>query len=83
MLVVLHEDVDLEMGSWVDIARVAFLLLLACRLPFEQGGEQKTGGWTTAGAENGLVVELRRSRDVGVNVTGAAAQRGTNGVDVV
>ncbi|KAL9124222.1 MAG: hypothetical protein Q9175_008248 [Cornicularia normoerica] len=62
VLVILNEDFDLEMGSWNDVRNAALNLLLFCRLPFEQGGQQRTGGWIAAGAENGLVIELRRSR---------------------
>lgn len=73
----LSEDFDTEMGSWVDVGNAAVKLLLACRLPFEQGGEQRTGGWITAGVEDGLVVQLGRSRSVGVDGTEV-----TNAVDV-
>lgn len=81
----LNEDFDLEMGSWVDIRNAAVKVLLVCRLPFEEGGEQRTGGWITSGAENGLVVELgtRRVGFGGGNGTGAGVERGMNAVDVV
>lgn len=74
-MVLLHEDRDQEIGSWDDIRGEARRLLLACRLPFEEEGEQRTGGWITSGVENGLVVELGRSRGVGV-------LRGMSGADV-
>lgn len=58
----LHEDHDVELGSWDDVVNEAIILLLACRSAVEPTGEQRTGGWITAGAENGLVIELRKSR---------------------
>lgn len=87
VMVILHEDVDVERGSWLDIRDAATLLSLMCRMTFEEEeGEQRTGGWITTGAEDGLVVELRRSRNVGVNgtggPTGVGVQQSTNGVDV-
>lgn len=82
VLVILNEDFDSEMGSWVDAREAAVRLLLACRLPFDEGGEQRTGGWIAAGAENGLVVQLGRSRSVGINGTRMGSQVGTNSVDL-
>ena len=77
--VLLHEDFDQEMGSWDDIRNAALQLLRACELPLGETGDQRTGGWITTGAENGLVVELRRSRGVSVNKTRVGPQRGSNG----
>lgn len=80
--VILHEDFQMEVGSWEDIKQAALRLLIACRLPFAPGGEQRTGGWITSGAENGLVVELRRSKSRGGMGMGVEVQRSTTGVDV-
>lgn len=80
VFVTLNADFDSDLGSWVGIADAAFKLLLACRLPFEEGGEQRTGGWIAAGAENGLVVELRRSSFGEGDGTGVGMQ-GAVGVD--
>ena len=80
--VILHADFDLEMDSWLHIGHAAVQLLLACRLPFEEGGEQRTGGWITSGADNGIVVRLKRSLYGGVNGTGEGTWRGANGIDV-
>ncbi len=80
--VLLHEDFDQELGSWGDIRIAAVQLLRACELPDGETGDQRTGGWITTGAENGLVIELRRSRGVSVNKTRVGPQRGSNGVDV-
>ena len=67
VLVTLSPDFDLEMGSWMDIRAAAVTLAITCRLPFEPGGEQRTGGWIMSGAEDGIVIELIRSRHVGAN----------------
>lgn len=80
--VTLHEDFELEMGSWLDVGNGATRLLLACRLPFERSGEQRTGGWIASGAENGLVVQLVRSRNVPMNGTGVRVQRDRTAVSV-
>ena len=82
VFVTLNADFDSEIGSWVGIADAAFKLLLACRLPFEEGGEQRTGGWIAAGAENGLVVQLRRASFGEGNGTGWGVQEGMNAVGV-
>ena len=82
MLVMLHEDFELELDSWAAIGNAAVVLLLACRLPFEEEGEQRVGGWITSGAENGIVVNLSRSRYGGVNGTVLGAQRVADGVDL-
>ena len=82
VLVMLHEDFDVELDSWDDIGNAAVVLLLTCRLPFEEGGEQRTGGWITSGAENGVVVNLKRSRYGVMNETGLGAQRGADGSDI-
>lgn len=82
VLVMLHEDFDLELDSWRDIGNAAVQLLFTCRLPLEEEGEQKTGGWITSGVENRIVVNLRRSRYGGVNGTGLGAQRGADGVEI-
>lgn len=82
VLVMLHEDFELELDSWAAIGNAAVVLLLACRLPFEEEGEQRVGGWITSGAENGIVVNLSRSRYGGVNGTVLGAQRVADGVDL-
>ena len=81
-MVTLNADFDLEMGSWVGVEDAALKLLLACRLPFEEGGDQRTGGWIAAGAENGLVVELKSSSFGEENGTGVGVQEGMNAVGV-
>ena len=55
----LHEDRDVEMGSWSDVLNAATKVVLNCRSAFEPTGEQRTGGWITAGAENGIVINVR------------------------
>ena len=82
VIVTLHEDFDLEMGTWVDVCAAAIILLRACRLPFEPGGEQRTGGWITSGEENGLVIQLVRSGDVGGHETGEMTWRNSTAVSV-
>lgn len=82
VLVTLSADFDLEMGSWVDVRAAAIELLVSCRLPFEEGGEQRTGGWITVGAENGILVELVISSAGVRNGTGAGTEQGTNVVDI-
>ena len=59
--IILHEDFDIEVGSWTDIRNVAAETLLKCRLPLDEGGKRRTGGWITTGAQNGLVVQLVKS----------------------
>ena len=82
VLLTLHEDFDEEKASWLGVKDAATLLSIACRLPFEQTGEQRTGGWVSAGAEKGLVVQLVGSRNIGVDGMGPGAQQGMNGVGV-
>ena len=82
VLVLLNADFDMEMGSWTGVQTAAVTLWFACRLPIEAGGEQRTGGWIAAGAENGLVVKLGRSRRVGINETRVGSQPGTYFDDV-
>ena len=65
----LHEDRDEEMGSWDDVLNAATKVVLGCRSAFEPTGEQRTGGWITAGAENGIVIEVLKSRVRGTNGT--------------
>ena len=73
----LHEDRDVEMGSWEDVLNAAVKVVLGCRSAFGPTGEQKTGGWITAGAENGIVINVLKSRVQGSNGT-----VGTSLVDV-
>ena len=76
--VILDADHDVELGSWDDVFNAAIKVVLGCRSAFEPGGDQRTGGWITGGAENGIMVELRKSRVRGTNGTGG----GTSLVDV-
>ena len=80
--VILHEDVDRDLGSWVDVQRMAIQLLLHCRLPFDPEGWQRTGGWTTAGAENGLVVELKKWSNGAGNGRDVETEQGVTAIDV-
>ena len=65
----LHEDRDVEMGTWDDVLNAATKVVLSCRSAFGPTGEQRTGGWITTGAENGIVIEVLKSRVRGTNGT--------------
>ena len=67
--VTLHEDRDVEMGTWEDVLNAAIKVVLGCRSAFEPTGEQRTGGWITAGAENGIVIQVLKTRVPGTNGT--------------
>ena len=81
-LVNLHEDVDQDMGSWDDVRRSGARLLLACRKQYEPGGMQRTGGWITSGAENGVVIELAKSQNMAVNGMGTGIRQDMSAVEV-
>ena len=72
----LHEDIDSELGSWADVQRAAIQLLLCCAFPYEVGSPRRTGGWTTAGGENEIVIALRKSRYPAENGTEMETERG-------
>ena len=78
----LHADWDMEMGSWDDVRASGIKLLLWCRLPFEPGGPQRTGGWITSGVEDGIILELMKARDGSENGIELGTERETNVVDV-
>lgn len=65
-LVVLNQDIDQDMGSWDDVRRSGARLLIACRKQYESSAD-RTGGWITSGAENGVVIELATSQIRAVN----------------
>lgn len=77
----MNVNVDVEMDSWDDVRSAGMKLLLACRLPFEPDGSQRTGGWITSGAENGVVIELVRARYGDVNQTTTGLEQDTIAVD--
>ena len=74
----LDADRDEEVGTWDDVLNAAIKVVLGCRSVLKPTGEQRTGGWITAGSENGIVIEVLRSR---VRVTNETAG-GTSLVDV-
>ena len=74
----LNADRDVEMGTWDDVLNAAIKVVLGCRSVLKPTGEQRTGGWITAGAENGIVIEVLKSRVRGTNGTVG----GTSLVDV-
>lgn len=82
VLVTLNEDFDIELGSWFDVCVDAIQLLHTWQLPPEEAVEEKTGGWTTSGAENGLVVELIRSTYGAENLTDNGTEGPTDAVRV-
>lgn len=73
ILVNLHEDRDVELGSWEDVLTAAVEAAIQCRSGVEPTGERRTGGWITAGAENGIVINVLKSRVQGSNGTVAAS----------
>ena len=81
-LVNLHQDIDQELGSWDDIRRSAASLLITCRKEYAPGGVQRTGGWITAGAENGIVIELAMPQTITVNGMGTGTGQETSAVEV-
>ena len=81
-LVNLHQDIDEEQGSWDDVRRSGARLLRACKTEYAPGSEQRTGGWITSGAENGIVLELVMSRTITVNGMGTGTGQDTSAVEV-
>ena len=85
-LVTLREDIDQDLGSWDDVRKSAARLLIACRKQYEPQGAQRTGGWITSGAENGvliqLVFELATSHPIAVNGMETGTGQDTSAVEV-
>ena len=81
-LVKLHEDVDQDMGSWDDVRRSAARLLIECRKQYESMGVQRTGGWITSGAENGVVIELATSQIIALNRMETGTGQDTSAIKV-
>ena len=78
----LHEDVDSELGSWADVQRAAIQLLISCAFPPVVGSPRRTGGWTTTGADNEIVIELRKSRHGATNGTEMETEQGMTAINV-
>ena len=81
-LVKLHDDVDQDMGSWDDVRRSAAKLLVACHKQYEPRGVQRTGGWITSGAENGVVIELAKSQTIALSEMGTGTGQDTSAIKV-
>ena len=81
-LVNLHADVDQDMGSWGDVRSSGARLLIDCRKQYEVGVVQRTGGWITSGADNGIVIELALSRTLIENEMGTGIGQNTSAVEV-
>ena len=81
-LVSLHEDIDQDQGSWGDIRSSGARLLIDCRKHYEPWGVQRTGGWITSGANNGIVIELALSWTTTVNEMGIGTGQDTSVIEV-
>ena len=81
-LVNMHADVDQDVGSWDDVRRSGARLLIACRKQYDQGRVQRTGGWITSGAENGIEVALATSQFLTENGVGTGTGQDTSAVEV-
>ena len=79
-LVVLQQDIDQDMGSWDDVRRSGARLLLACRKQYESSAD-RTGGWITSGAENGVVIELATPQIKAVNGIWTGSGQDTSAVE--